>query len=587
MKLRVACKGSLFYFQKIFKTVSRIIGKSRKICYDSCIVITMNEMKRRIVMKKTTKMLATSLLVAVGLAACGSNSSSSTNAANRLTMTTFGELTTLDSADYDDVPSSDMMGQIFEGLYRVAANNKVELGMAAQEPKVSEDGLVYTFILRDAKWSDGSAVKAQDFVFTYRKLVNPQEGHVAQSADVFKNAKKIRSGELPVEELGVKALDDKTLEITLENPAPYLPKLLTGSRFLPQSEAVAQKLGDQYGSNVSNVVVNGPFKLEGWTGSELTWKLVKNADYWDASNVALNEVTVNVSKEVATSVQLFDSKQVQYTTISDQFVDQYKSQPTFHAQPKATMGYMNFNTLKPTTANQHFRRAIAMAYDKQALTNNVLKDGSIPSTGLIPKSFATNEVTGKDFVDESGDFLKFDVQEAQKEWELAKKELGVSEVTVTLLTSDTGTSKFVGEYLQAQIQKNLPGVTFKLQPVPLKNRLELQRASDYDIFYGTWAPDYQDPLNFLEQYITGGGINFGKYSNPEYDKAVDTVKSTYATQPENRWNQMLAAEKIIMNDAVVAPIYQASQSYLLAENVKGFEVLPFGRTVNLRQASVQ
>ena len=587
MKLRVACKGSLFYFQKIFKTVSRIIGKSRKICYDSCIVITMNEMKRRIVMKKTTKMLATSLLVAVGLAACGSNSSSSTNAANRLTMTTFGELTTLDSADYDDVPSSDMMGQIFEGLYRVAANNKVELGMAAQEPKVSEDGLVYTFILRDAKWSDGSAVKAQDFVFTYRKLVNPQEGHVAQSADVFKNAKKIRTGELGVEELGVKAIDDKTLEITLENPAPYLPKLLTGSRFLPQSEAVAQKLGDQYGSNVSNVVVNGPFKLEGWTGSELTWKLVKNADYWDASNVALNEVTVNVSKEVATSVQLFDSKQVQYTTISDQFVDQYKSQPTFHAQPKATMGYMNFNTLKPTTANQHFRRAIAMAYDKQALTNNVLKDGSIPSTGLIPKSFATNEVTGKDFVDESGDFLKFDVQEAQKEWELAKKELGVSEVTVTLLTSDTGTSKLVGEYLQAQIQKNLPGVTFKLQPVPLKNRLELQRASDYDIFYGTWAPDYQDPLNFLEQYITGGGINFGKYSNPEYDKAVDTVKSTYATQPENRWNQMLAAEKIIMNDAVVAPIYQASQSYLLAENVKGFEVLPFGRTVNLRQASVQ
>ena len=539
-------------------------------------------------MKKTTKMLATSLLVAVGLAACGSNSSSSsTNAANRLTMTTFGELTTLDSADYDDVPSSDMMGQIFEGLYRVAANNKVELGMAAQEPKVSEDGLVYTFTLRDAKWSDGSAVKAQDFVFTYRKLVNPQEGHVAQSADVFKNAKKIRSGELPVEELGVKALDDKTLEITLENPAPYLPKLLTGSRFLPQSEAVAQKLGDQYGSNVSNVVVNGPFKLEGWTGSELTWKLVKNADYWDASNVALNEVTVNVSKEVATSVQLFDSKQVQYTTISDQFVDQYKSQPTFHAQPKATMGYMNFNTLKPTTANQHFRRAIAMAYDKQALTNNVLKDGSIPSTGLIPKSFATNEATGKDFVDESGDFLKFDVQEAQKEWELAKKELGVSEVTVTLLTSDTGTSKLVGEYLQAQIQKNLPGVTFKLQPVPLKNRLELQRASDYDIFYGTWAPDYQDPLNFLEQYITGGGINFGKYSNPEYDKAVDTVKSTYATQPENRWNQMLAAEKIIMNDAVVAPIYQASQSYLLTENVKGFEVLPFGRTVNLRQASAQ
>lgn len=539
-------------------------------------------------MKKTTKMLATTLLIALGLAACGNNSSSTTtnSATKNLTITTFGELTTLDSADYDDVPSSDMMGQVFEGLYRIADGNKVEVGMAESEPTISEDGLVYTFKLRDAKWTDGSAVTANDFVYTYRKLVNPAEGHVAQSADVFKNARKIRNGELAVEELGVKALDDKTLEITLENPAPYLPKLLTGSRFLPQSEALAAKLGDQYGSNVSNVSFNGPFKLEGWTGSELTWKLVKNENYWDAANVALNEVTVNVSKEVATSVQLFDGKQVQYTTISDQFVDQYKAQPTFHTQPKATMGYMSFNVLRPTTGNRHFRRAISMAYDKNALVNSVLKDGSIASTGLIPRDFAKNDTTGKDFTEDSGALVTFNVQEAQREWELAKQELGVDSVTVTLITSDTGTSKLVGEYLQAQIQTNLPGVTFNLQPVPLKNRLELQRASDFDIFYGTWAPDYQDPLNFLEQYTTGGGINFAKYSSAEYDAAVDAVKTTYATQAEARWNQMLAAEKIVMNDAIVAPIYQASQSYLLAENVQDFQVLPFGRTINLRQVKV-
>ena len=204
---------------------------------------------------------------------------------------------------------------------------------------MSADGLVYTFKLRDAKWSDGTPVTAGDFVYTYRKLVDPKEGHVAQSADVFKNAKKIRSGELSTEELGVKAIDDKTLEITLENPAPYLPKLLTGSRFLPQSEAVAQKIrGTNMVQNVSNVVVNGPFKLEGWTGSELSWKLVKNDGYWDAANVQLQNVTVNVSKEVATSVQLFDGKQVQYTTISEQFVDQYKTQPTYHAIPKQQWG---------------------------------------------------------------------------------------------------------------------------------------------------------------------------------------------------------------------------------------------------------
>ena len=151
-------------------------------------------------MKKSTKLLMTTLLVSLGLAACGGNSTSTSSNQQSLTITTFGELATLDSADYDDVPSSDMLGQIFEGLYRVPKDNKVELGMAAEEPTVSADGLVYTFKLRDAKWSDGTPVTAGDFVYTYRKLVDPKEGHVAQSADVFKNAKKIRSGELSTEE---------------------------------------------------------------------------------------------------------------------------------------------------------------------------------------------------------------------------------------------------------------------------------------------------------------------------------------------------------------------------------------------------
>ena len=540
-------------------------------------------------MKKSTKLLMATLLVSLGLAACGGNSTSTSTSGNQqsLTITTFGELATLDSADYDDVPSSDMLGQIFEGLYRVTKDNKVELGMAAEEPTVSADGLVYTFKLRDAKWSDGTPVTAGDFVYTYRKLVDPKEGHVAQSADVFKNAKKIRSGELSTEELGVKAIDDKTLEITLENPAPYLPKLLTGSRFLPQSEKVAKEKGEGYGSSADSIVTNGPFKLEGWTGSELSWTLVKNDGYWDAANVQLQNVTVNVSKEVATSVQLFDGKQVQYTTISEQFVDQYKTQPTYHAIPKATMGYMNFNVERKITGNKHFRRAIAMAFDKAALVNNVLKDGSIVSNGLVPKGFAENPETGKDYVEDRGDLLTYNVEEAQKELALAKQELGMDTIEVTLLTSDAGSAKVVGEYLQAQIQKNLPGVTLNIKSVPLKNRLELQRADDFDFFFGTWAPDYQDPVNFLEQYVTGGGINFGNYSSEAYDKAVAEVKTTYATKPAERYKQMIAAEKIVMDDVAIAPIYQASQSYLLAENVDGFEVLPFGRTFNLRQASVK
>ena len=288
---------------------------------------------------------------------------------------------------------------------------------------------------------------------------------------------------------------------------------------------MAKEKGEGYGSSADSIVTNGPFKLEGWTGSELSWKLVKNDGYWDAANVQLQNVTVNVSKEVATSVQLFDGKQVQYTTISEQFVDQYKTQPTYHAIPKATMGYMNFNVERKITGNKHFRRAIAMAYDKAALVNNVLKDGSIVSNGLVPKGFAENPETGERLCGRPWRLTHLQCRRSAKELALAKQELGMDTIEVTLLTSDAGSAKVVGEYLQAQIQKNLPGVTLNIKSVPLKNRLELQRADDFDFFFGTWAPDYQDPVNFLEQYVTGGGINFGNYSSEAYDKAVAEVEN--------------------------------------------------------------
>ncbi|MGY3724251.1 oligopeptide transport system substrate-binding protein [Granulicatella balaenopterae] len=531
--------------------------------------------------------MATLVLGSLGLTACSTTTPTNT-ASNSIKMTTFGELTTLDSVDYNDVPTSDMIGQVFEGLYRVAPNNKIELGMAASEPVISEDGLVYTFTLKDnVKWSNGQPVTAPDFVYTYRKLVDPAEAKGIQSAEVFKNASKIAKGELPVEELGVKAIDNQTLEITLEYPAPYLPKLLTGTRFLPQSVEFASAEGANYGTSANDIVSNGPYLLKGWNGSEVEWQLVKNPDYWDSANVSMDEITVNVSKEVATSTTLFDAGEVQYTAISDNFVDQYKSRPEFHTQPKAMTGYMSFNVLREVTGNVHFRRAIAMAYDKEALVTNVMKDGSTVLNGIVPANFGFNDDSGEDFRDASGDVLAYDVVKAQAEWELAKKDLDVDSVEVTLLTSDTGTSKLVGEYLQAQIQQNLPGVTLNIKSVPLKNRLELEKQDDFDIFYGTWTPDYQDPMNFLEQYTTTGGINFANYSNANYDTLITDIQTNLATDAEKRFEKMIEAEHILAEDAIVAPIYQGAQSYLLAPNVKGLLVTPFGRSVDLRLVTVQ
>lgn len=504
-----------------------------------------------------------------------------------LSIATNGELSTLDSALYNDVPTSDMIGQINEGLYRVTNGSEVEPGQA-ETIEISEDGLVYTFTLREGlTWSNGEPVTAHDFVYSYQRLVDPTSGSVAATTvEVFKNAAAIRNGELAIDELGVVALDDRTLEITLEYPAPYLPKLLTGSRFLPVSQAFVEEVGTSYGTSSENIVSNGPFTIENWNGTNLEWNLVKNSNYWDADNVYLEDVLVQVVKETGTGADLFDAQQLDYAVLTDDFVQQYEGSEFFHSVPKATIGYLSFNTSREATGNANIRRAIAQAFDKELYANSVIQDGSTPLNGLVPVGFDVNE-EGIDFRDAQGDILVYNVEQAQADWQAGLDELGVDSLQLELLTSDVDLSGRTAEYLQAQLQENLPGLTLTIRSVPLQNRIEFQRNLEFDIFYGTWAPDYQDAMNFIEQYRTDGGINFADYSNEAYDDLVEAAQVEFATDPEQRREALLEAELIgVSQDAVTAPIYQAASSYLLSTRVQNFEVYPFGRTINLRTTYV-
>ena len=499
-----------------------------------------------------------------------------------LSIMTIGELATLDSALYNDTPSSDMIGQIFEGLYRVSTGTEVELGQA-ENVEVSEDGLTYTFTLRDGLvWSNGEPVTAEDYVFTYQRLVDPNGQNTTSSVEIFKNAASIRNGEMELDELGVKALDDKTLEITLEYPAPYLPKLLTGSRFMPVSKNIVEEKGDAYGTSAENIVTNGPFTLTGWTGTELEWTLNKNENYWDAENVHLTDVLVSVVKETGTGADLYDAGEIDYAILSDAFVGQYEGAEDFNTVPRATLGYIMFNDTKKPTNNAALRRAVSQAFDKELYAESVIQDGSTPANGFVPTGFDVDE-EGADYREAAGDILTYNVEQAQKDWEQAKEELGVEELSLELLVSDVDLSGRTAEYLQAQIQENLPGLTITIRSVPLQNRLEIQRSLDYDFYYGTWAPDYQDALNFVEQLTTDGGINFAKYSNEEVDKLVDQTRHELANDPVARREALMQAEKIFVEeDAITSALYQVSTSYLLSPDVKNFEIMPFGRTINLR-----
>lgn len=505
-----------------------------------------------------------------------------------ISIATGGEISSLDSGKYaGDVPSSDTITQLFEGLYRIGEDNDVELGQA-DSVDVSEDGLTYTFTLKDnIFWSNGEPVTANDFEFSYKRLVDPSAGtQTLQAVEILKNATLIKNGELDPDELGVAALDEKTLEIVLEYPADYFPKLLSATRFLPISQVYYEEVGDQYGTSSDFLVVNGPFDIEGWNGVNLEWTFFKNDSYWDAEKVYLEEAHISVVKETGTGIDLFDMGELDYVTLSSEYVPQYEGSEFLHTVPKATIGYLGFNTTREETGNIHLRRAVSQAFDKELYAQSVIQDGSTPLNGQVPRNFAFNE-DGEDYRDVAGDLLVYNLEEAQADWEAAKEELGFDTIELELLVSDVELSGRTAEFLQAQLEANLPGLNISIRSVPLKNRLEIQGDLQFDIYYGTWTPGYQDATVFIEQYTTTGGINFGDYSNQTYDELVRTAKYDFVDDLDDRWETLIEAEQLgFGQEAASAPIYQAANAYLLSPTVKGLKVLPFGRSFDLREVYI-
>ena len=543
------------------------------------------------------KKIIGSLLVAGALllTACGTTQKSTTDnqakeVKQEISVVSAGELSTLDSALYSDVNSSDMIGQSMEGLYRLNKEGFPELAMAKEAPKVSDDGLTYTFTIRDeAKWSNGDDVRAEDFVYSFKNVIDPDYGSTSSNQmDIFKNGRAIREGKSNLESFGVKALDDKTLELSLEYPIPFLDQVLVGTPFMPKNAVFAEEKGSSYGTNSDNFVGNGPFLVKAWSGTNDTWTLEKNPTYWDAKNVKLEKIDVQVVKEVATGVQLFEAGEVDYATLSDTYAQEYKDSESATFVPKAMVGYLSPNQKREVTGNVNVRKAILQAIDKEQFANEILGDGSLALNGFVPENFAKNPANKEDFRKENGDLLSYNVKEAQKSWELAKKELGKDKIELELMSADSGTAKKTIEYVQGQLQENLPGLTITLKSMPLQNRLDFQNKGEFDLVFGTWTPDYSDPINFLEFYDSKGGLNTAKYNNPTYDKGLQDARFTLAQNPEKRWSKLLELEKILVEkDAGVLPLYQGSVGYLKSDRLQDIQVFPFGRTVSYRLAYVK
>ena len=503
------------------------------------------------------------------------------------------EIPTMDSAIAEDAVAFNILNNVNEGLFRLNQENVAEPALAEAEPEVSEDGLTYTFKLRDAKWSNGEAVTANDFVFSWQRAVDPDTGSPYgpyMMAGTIKNAAEIAAGDMDKAELGVKAVDEKTLEVTLERPTPYFMSLMAFGTFYPQNEAFVTEKGDDYASNSDNLLYNGPFTLTNWDGTGLTWSMEKNAEYWDAETVKLDTINVDVVKEPATAVNLYTSGEKDRAGLSGEFAMQYANDEDLVTELEPSVFYFKFNQERngeeTPLANLNIRKAIAKGFNKQDLVDVVLANGSLPANYLVPTEFTFDE-NDADFREVNGDMLEFNAEEAKELWATGLEELGVEEVTLEILGGDTETAKNMDAYMKDQLETNLEGLTINLKAVPFGVRLELDEAQDYDIQTSGWGPDYQDPMTFIDLFVTGSAQNKMGYSNPEYDALVESAKGELATDAAGRWEAMAQAEKLLLEeDAAIAPIYQRGLMSLQKPYVNDIVTHPFGGDYSYKWAYI-
>jgi oligopeptide transport system substrate-binding protein len=482
------------------------------------------------------------------------------------------------------------LGATMEGLYRLDQDAKPTPGIAT-EYKMSDDGKTWTFTLReDAKWSNGDPVTAHDFVYAWQRAVNPDTGSEYgpyMMGGVIKNATAVNEGEVPVEELGVKADGDYTLVVELENPTPYFESLTTFGTFLPLNQKFVEEQGDAFATSAETLLSNGPFKFNSWESTAQEWDLVKNEDYWDAETVKLDKMTYVVVKDPQVGVDLYNKGEVDRTGLSSDLVDEYVTHDDYVVTPETSVFYFKINqTRNEALANKNIRAAIIRAFNKEALVDEILNNGSIVANGLVPKDFVPMPDGSGDFREVSGDLATYDVDAAKEFWDKGLEELGTDTVEVEFLGGDTETSKVMNEYLANQLQTNLPGLKVTLKQVPFEQRLDLDTAMDYDLQFAGWGPDFLDPYTFLNLWLTDGGNNKMGFSNAEYDKLINETATTLATDNEARFENFLAAEKILFEEAAIAPVYQRAMAQLVAPKVEGVFVNPFGATYEYKWASV-
>ena len=529
-------------------------------------------------MKKYVSLLLCFLMI-FSLAGCGGNSKEDTST---YTYSSELDIKNLDSSDADDQCSLRAIHAVIDGLMKTDKKGNITYGIAKSE-EVSEDGLTHTYKLRkDAKWVNGDPVTANDFVYAWHRIFKNKGNYYYMFADGIASIQgaqelsdKIDAGEELTDDdlnsMGVKALDDYTLEVKTTVRVSFLDELLAFPPFYPINEKFAEKQGNKYGKSAKTILGNGAFTMTNWEPGSVA-EFEKNESYYDQKHVKLNKLVMKLVQEPKVAAQAFEAGETDYAPINSDLVDKYKDDEAFKQVYDGFLFYISVNFQNSDLANLNVRKAISLAINRKDLCENVLKDGSQVAGGFIPSGLATNP-DGVDFRKDSGNFTSYDKKKAQESLEEGLKELGKDQITLRITYgTDESPMDVFATYLQNALSK-LDGIKVEMVATTKQDRIyNKQKNGDYDLAVTRWGPDYGDPTTYLTIALSTNSNNYGKWSNSEYDQLVGQVG--VESDVNKRWQEMKDAEKILLDDYAYIPVFEKGAATLQNPKVKNLVIKP-------------
>ncbi|MGE7950258.1 peptide ABC transporter substrate-binding protein [Lysinibacillus xylanilyticus] len=514
----------------------------------------------------------------------GKDSGSSGKASQELDLVVASEPPSLHPQLATDSTSSVILKNIFEGLTTLDDDAK-PVPAAAESWEISDDKLTYTFKLRDAKWSNGDPVVAGDFEYAWKFALNPD--NLSEYASILypiKGAQAYNLGEGSADAVGIKAQDEKTLVVTLENPTPYFLELTAFKTYAPLNQKVVEGKENWYADAGEDYVTNGPFTLADWQHNA-TVVLEKNANYWDADKVSLETVNIDMVESEATAATMYKNGEIDYLgapfqSVALDSIDEFKESKVLNIADQASVYWYKFNTKDKITGNANIRKALTLAIDRQGLIDNVTKGEQKPALGMVP-------ITVQGFEEDRGYFKDNDIEGAKAALEAGMKELGIKDpkdikINVSFNTSEAHAA--IAQFIQEGWTKNL-GITVGLDNSEWQVYLEKLNQADFQVGRMGWIGDYNDAYTFLEMYDTAAnGNNDTGWENAEYKKLL--AQSNKETDPAKRIELLKQAEKVAVSEFPVAPIYYYTNLSVVHDNVKNMKADKLGN-IQLKDVVVE